>query len=61
MKDKIIMQPKTIKSKTKVVASLWVRRIQLLGTILLAKIAIFEIFGYNMFVTFRALQYLNGG
>jgi hypothetical protein len=34
-----------------------VRRIQLLGTILLAKIAIFEIFVYNMFVTFTALQY----
>jgi hypothetical protein len=36
-----------------------IRRSQLLGTILLAKIAIFEISGYNMFATFRALQYLN--
>ena len=29
----------------------FIQRIQLLGTILLAKITVFEIFGYNMFFT----------
>jgi hypothetical protein len=33
--------------------------IHLLGTIRLAKIAISENFGYNMFVTFKTLHYLN--